>query len=323
MSGNGNAINISHTSVQSYKVVAESICSYMGAKCNILTHDHWMFAPISTVVDIFIGSQTDMIFYQHASKRARILYITVEGKYRNRYDADLARPICSSHVCITTTKWGKSVFEEQGIPVADYMYHPIPPISPELVSALRRQQRPYDLVYLNSYYQLYPKTDQDCERKGWHFWPAVSSMFHSIAFSNSDIPYVIKYNTHDISNVYKLLALGNVYANLSKFEGFGLNPVMALYVGDKVVSWSTPAMSETLYGINGAYFVPADKAKECILAIDMVGTGSALVNHSWGNIDVYILTVKRVLSSSSSVDYAVLESRFGGHIVNTLKGYLN
>jgi len=322
MANSDRTINILHTNIQSYRVVAESMCHYMGIECNIETHDRWMFAPISTVVDIFIGSQTDMILYQYASKRARILYITVEGKYRNTYDADVARHICSSHVCIVATKWGKSIFEEQGIPVADYMYHPIPPISSELVSVLRRQQRPYGLVYLNSHYQLYPKTDQDCERKGWHLWQAISSRFNSIAFSNSDVPYAIKYNTTDISNVYKLLALGRVYANLSKFEGFGLNPVMALYIGDKVVSWNTPAMSETLYGIDGVYFVPADKTKTCILAVDTIGIGSALVEHHWGDIDAYIDTVKRALSSSASVDYAALESRFGGHVVKIIESYL-
>jgi len=322
MANNDRTINISHTNIQSYRVVAESICHYMGIKCNIEIHDHWMFAPISTVVDIFIGSQIDMILYQYASKRARILYITVEGKYRNTYDVDVARHICSSHVCIVATKWGKSVFEEQGIPVADYMYHPIPPISSELVSVLRRQQRPYDLVYLNSYYQLHPKTDQDCERKGWHFWLTISSRFHSIAFSNSDVPYAIKYSTLDISNVYKLLALGKVYANLSKFEGFGLNPVMALYIGDKVVSWNTTAMSETLDGIDGAYLVPADKAKKCMLAIDAVGIGSALIEHRWGSIDEFTETIKRTLMSSQQIDYATLEARFGGHIIKTLTGYL-
>ena len=323
MIGNDRTINISHTNIQSYRVVAESICHYMGIKCNIEIHEHWMFAPISTVVDIFIGSQIDMILYQYASRRARILYITAEGKYGNPYDIDTARHICSSHVCIVTTKWGKSIFEEQGIPVADYMYHPIPPISSELVSLLRRQQRPYDLVYLNSHYQLYPKTDHDCERKGWHLWQAISSRFHSIAFSNSDIPYAIKYSTPDISNVYKFLALGRVYANLSKFEGFGLNPIMALYVGTKVVTWNAPVMSETLDGIDGVYFVPADKTKTCILAVDTIGIGSALVEHRWGDIDAYIGTVKQALFSSSSVDYAVLESRFGGHIVKTLEGYLH
>jgi len=322
MANNDRTINISHTNIQSYRVVAESICHYMGIKCNIETHDRWMFAPISTVVDIFIGSQTDMILYQYASKRARILYITVEGKYRNPYDIDTARHICSSHVCIVATKWGKSVFEEQGIPVADYMYHPIPPISSELVSVLRRQQRPYDLVYLNSYYKLHPKTDQDCERKGWHLWQAISSRFHSIAFSNSDVPYAIKYSTPDISNVYKLLALGRVYANLSKFEGFGLNPIMALYVGDKVVSWDTPVLSETLGGIDGAYFVSANKTKTCMLAVDTIGIGSALVEHRWGSTDEFAETVRRVLMSPKQIDYATLEARFGGHITKTLAGYL-
>jgi len=221
MPGNDKVVNVSYTNIQSYRVVAESICHYMDVECNIQAHDHWMFAPIGTAVDIFIGSQTDMILYRYASKRARILYITVEGKYRNRYDVDTARHICSSHVCIVTSEWGRSVFEEQGIPVADYMYHPIPPVSSELVSMLRRQQRPYDLVYLNGYYQLYPQTDQDCERKGWHFWQTINTKFHSIAFSNRDIPYAIKYSTPDISNVYKLLALGKVYANLSNLRGLG------------------------------------------------------------------------------------------------------
>jgi len=322
MPGNDKVVNVSYTNIQSYRVVAESICHYMDVECNIQAHDHWMFAPIGTAVDIFIGSQTDMILYRYASNRARILYITVEGKYRNRYDVDTARHICSSHVCIVTSEWGRSVFEEQGIPVADYMYHPIPPVSSELVSMLRRQQRPYDLVYLNGYYQLYPQTDQDCERKGWHFWQTINTKFHSIAFSNRDIPYAIKYSTPDISNVYKLLALGKVYTNLSKFEGFGLNPVMALYVGDKVVSWNAPVMSETLDGIDGVYFVPAGRSKMCILTNDIIGTGSALIEHRWGDINEYIEAVNRALSSSSSVDYAVLESRFGGRIVKTLKGYL-
>jgi len=82
-------------------------------------------------------------------------------------------------------------------------------------------------------------------------------------------------------------------------------------------------MSETLDGIDGVYFVPADKTKTCILNVDMIGIGSALVEHRWGDIDAYIGTVKRALSSSSSVDYAVLESRFGGHIAKTLEGYLS
>ena len=50
-------LNIYHTNVQSYRVVAESICHYMNAKCNIQPHERWVFSPI----DVFIGSQSDMI----------------------------------------------------------------------------------------------------------------------------------------------------------------------------------------------------------------------------------------------------------------------
>jgi hypothetical protein len=312
-------LNIYHTNVQSYRVVAESICHYMNAKCNIQPHERWMFSP----VDVFIGSQSDMIVRQYIASKARVVYVTVEGKYKNQANVESAKQICKSRPCIAVTKWGKAIFEEQGIPVADYMYHPIPPISAELVQKLRGQPRPFEAVYLNNRYQLTPQHDPMCERKGWHFWRDVYSQFNSIGFiGNGDEPNAIRFSSPDIADVYKLLALGRIYTNLAKHEGFGLNPVMALYVGTKVVTWNAMAMSETLDGIEGVYFVPANQSKTCELSTIMHGTGDALIEYKWGDIRDYMAMVKTALSSTASIDYAALESRFGGHVVKVLAGYL-
>jgi len=55
----------------------------------------------------------------------------------------------------------------------------------------------------------------------------------------------------------------------------------------------------------------------------VIGTGSALIEHRWGDIDEFAEAVRRALMSAHQIDYAMLESRFGGHIVKTLKGYLS
>ena len=300
---------------RSIRLVAESICFYAGEGCKVADV---LAAPWR--IDVFIGSQSDVATYSYVAMRSRVVYIVVEGVYKLPLGVGLVKRVCQMSRCVASTKWGRSLLESQGIAVQDVAYHPLPPVSRELVEYLRSAQRTFEVEYLNAKYVLGPHAY--CERKGWRFWREISSEFRSIGFLTSwGLPAersaegMIAYRAENVSEVYKLLSVASVYANLSTNEGFGLNPIMALNVGTKVVSWNAPAVSETLRGIDGVFFVPAENAGKCLVGYS---SGLAEVETRWGNIDEFKRAVRQALNSTVGVDYAEVESRFGPHAIRPL-----
>jgi hypothetical protein len=104
--------------------------------------------------------------------------------------------------------------------------------------------------------------------------------------------------------VYRLLALGKVYANLSTHEGFGLNPVMALAMGTAVVAWDIPVFRET---IPEAAFVPAEHEQRCHVD-QRYGLEPGWFITKWGDINQFIETVKKAMNTS--VDYTSVRQRY-------------
>ena len=300
----------------SYKVVAESICRHLGVSCKITEHGHNMFRN----VDIFITHQSDLITYRTVAMRSKVVYITAEGRYVSSRDLETARSICRSRRCVVTTHFGRAIFEEMGIPVQDVVYHPLPYADRELVEYLRGVNRAFQVVYLNAKYRLNPSNEQ-CERKGWRFWPHVYKSFLAIGFISGDKEedHAISIKTRNTEEIYKLLALGSVYANLSTQEGFGINPPMALYVGTKVVAWDTNVVNETLRGIEGVYFVPVRYHVDCTIPSMLFafqGMGAFTLRLMWGDVEDFIQTVKYALATATTVDYAEVENRFGPHLAH-------
>ena len=300
---------------QSIRLVAESICFYAGEGCKV--------ADVLTApwrIDVFIGSQSDVAAYSYVAMRSKAVYIVVEGVYKLPLGIELVKRVCRMSRCVAATKWGKSLLESQGIAVQDVAYHPLPPADPELVAYLRNAPRTFEVVYLNAKYVLGPHVH--CERKGWRFWREISSEFRSIGFVTSWsfsaerlTEDAIMYRTSNVSEVYKLLSVASVYANLSTNEGFGLNPIMALNVGTKVVTWDAPAVSETLRGIDGVFFVPAENAGKCLVGYS---SGLAEIETRWGSTDEFKRVTRQALNSTVGVDYTEVESRFGPHVIRPL-----
>jgi len=299
------------TKPPSIRVVAESICFYAGDDCKVADV---LNAPWKA--DIFIGSQSDVATYSYVAMRSRTVYIVVEGVYKLPLGVGLVKAVCKKARCVAATKWGKSLLESQGIPVQDAAYHPLPPADPELIAYLRNAQRTFDAVYLNGKYTLGPH--EHCERKGWRFWPEIRRSFKAVGFSTWwGLPAedAVVYRADGVSEVYKLLAVGAVYTNLSTHEGFGLNPVMALNAGVKVATWDAPAMAEILRGIDGVFFVPVKSSGKCLVGF---GSGVVEIETRWGDIEDYKRAVKHALNSTIGVDYAEVESRFGPHVIRPL-----
>lgn len=303
-------MNIRTANAQSYVNIAKHICKVNRWDCKIYRKPDVVLGQI----DIYIGSQYD-VAYEYFSLlfwKPRVIYMTVEGGFVFPYSWDKLRSICKNTYCIVPTKWGKSIMEEHGVHVTDVVYHAIPD-PPEPWNVLRSRPRPYDIVHLNAYYQFldqWGKNVPECERKGWRWWPQLRERFSGLGFVNVDgVPRTVTYRVPSDSDVYYLLALGKVYTSLTTHEGFGLNPIMALMAGTKVVGWDIEPQKELIGDVQGVYLVPVNHEAKCYASV-MYGIEPAEFVFKWGDIYEYISAVEKALNDSTQIDYSLLETRF-------------
>jgi glycosyltransferase involved in cell wall biosynthesis len=172
------------------------------------------------------------------------------------------------------------------------------------------------VIYLNAYYRFYcrdgfglPNQCDACERKGWRFWPEIRKAFPGSLGLVSNCEVVdgtVGFKAKDIVDVYRLLALGRVYAHLSTHEGFGLNPLMAAAMGAAVVSWDIVPVREVL---PEAVLVPAQSCTACHLyPYDIMARGTFTA--CWGSVGEFIEAVKKVLGSPPAVDWQAVRQKF-------------
>ena len=295
---------------QSYVNIAWHICRVNGWSCQVYRKPSYTYFQ----VDMYIGSQYDVAYdyFFLLRKRPKIVYMTVEGDFQYSSSWDKIRVVCSNTYCIVPTKWGKGIMEQHSVRIADVVYHALPE-PPEPFPVLRMRPRPLDVVYVNAYYQFLDEVGrkvEECERKGWRWWPALRERFSGLGLTNVEgVPGTVTYRSPSDSYVYYLIALGKVYASLTTHEGFGLNPIMALAIGDKVVGWDIEPQRELIGDIAGVYLVPVNRSRHCYASV-LYGIEPVKFLFQWGDIYSYISAVERALSDSVSIDYSVLENRF-------------
>jgi hypothetical protein len=297
---------IYHTNVTSYAIIAREICRVNGWQCKYITGDVWF--PLD--VDAFIGSQFDVIKWYNVRPR-RFAYITVEGQFDSAHAWRALRDTCDRIACYVPTRWGKALLEARGVRVQDVVPHALPEPIPE-----PPRERPVDVIYLNAHYRFYCRDSlglfsqcDGCERKGWRFWPEVRKAFPcslGLVSNCERIDGAVGFKAGDIADVYRLLALGRVYAHLSTHEGFGLNPLMAAAMGAAVVSWGITPVQEIL---PEAVLVPALHCTTCYLyPHDIMARGTFTA--CWGNVSEFIETVRRALESPPAVDWQAVRQKF-------------
>lgn len=302
-----NAVVIRTAKAKSYSNIASDICKVNGWTCRTVQRPNFLYPPEA---DIYIGSQYDISV--DMIRVRKVAYITVEGDFLRDVYWGILRRICREVRCVVPTEWGKAVFEAHSVDVADVIPHALPLGIPEPVS-----EKPMDVVYLNAYYVFpcfpYGKPCTECERKGWKWWGILSSRFKSsLGFLpcgvDVEVPNAVKYST-DVQSVYKLLSLGKVYANLTTHEGFGINPIMALAVGAKVVAWDIPINKEVLGGIDGVYLVRTSTVQKCYVdSRYMIAEG--VMEFMWGDIEEYASAVETALKSSSMPDISAVKQKY-------------
>ena len=292
----------------SYKIIAEQICQANGYRCSINTLPHM---PVSIV----IASQYDIAFWGHYIfhyvDQLQFVYMTVEGEFMSEHSWMKIREICNRTRCYVPTKWGKELVESHGIKVHDVIPHALPEPIPD-----PPKERPISAVYLNAYYAFlcrYLATVPclECERKGWRWWPEIKRAFPDVLGFISgcaEVEGAIGYRNASVEDVYRILGLGKVYANLSTHEGFGLNPVMALAMGTAVVAWDIPVFRET---IPEAVFAPVNTEQKCYVDQRyMVEPGWFILRG--GDINQFIETVKKEMNMA--VDYAAVRQRYSSKL---------
>jgi len=290
----------------SYVLIAQQICKVNGWGCNI--------ARDAVEFDSFIGSQYDVAFNYFWMKPKKFVYMTVEGEFMYESGWKKIRDICDKVRCYVPTKWGKELVESHGVKVQDVIPHalsePIPdPPSNRAVSA----------VYLNARYEFFCQphafaTCQECERKGWMWWPRIKEALpDALGFvsncAGSD--KAISFGNAPTEDVYRLLGLGKVYPNVSTHEGFGINPIMALAMGTAVVTWDIPVYRETM---PEAVFVPVDHEAKCFVDQRYFLEPGWFITR-WGNLDQFIEAVKKAMNTT--VDYASVRQRYNAQRLYT------
>ena len=304
------AMIVQTANAQSYVNIANHICRVNGWQCQVVRKPSYAL----TQIDMYIGSQYDVAFdyWFIQYRKPRVVYMTVEGDFQFSYSWDKVRAVCSSIYCVTPTKWGRGIMEQHNVRIADVIYHALPD-PPEPFPVFRSRPKPYDVVYLNARYDFLDERGSvipDCERKGWRWWPAIRERFPAIGFVNVDgTPGTIVYRAPSDSYVYYLVVLGKVYASLTTHEGFGLNPIMALAVGDKVVGWDIEPQRELMGDISGVYLVPVNRSRFCYADV-RYQLEPAKFLFQWGDINSYISTVEKALTDNVQIDYTLLENRF-------------
>jgi len=292
----------------SYKIIAEQICRANGYRCSINTLPHM---PVS----IIIASQYDIAFWAyhilHYVDQLQFIYMTVEGEFMSEHSWMKIRAICEKTRCYVPTKWGKELVESHGVKVQDVIPHALPEPIPD-----PPRERPVSVVYLNAYYSflcryLAAVPCLECERKGWRWWPEIKRAFpDALGFTSgcAEVEGAVGYRNASIEDVYRILGLGKVYANLSTHEGFGLNPIMALAMRTAVVAWDIPVFRET---IPEAVFVPVISEQKCYVDQRyMLEPGWFIFR--WGDINQFIEAVKKAMNVA--VDYASVRQRYSSKL---------
>ena len=178
-------------------------------------------------------------------------------------------------------------------------------------------------MYLNARYRLYCQDRfgiyyecNECERKGWRFWPQIKEVFPNslgLVSGCSEVSNAVGFKAQDTIDVYRLLALGRVYTHLSTHEGFGLNPVMAAAMGTAVVSWDIVPVREIL---PEAVLVPTQHCAECYLyPLDFMARGKCYM--CWGDINKFIETVRKALKSPPQVDWQAIRQKYNAQKLYT------
>jgi Glycosyltransferase len=292
-------VTITTAKALSYRIIAEQICRTNEWYCAVY--------EIPQFKEAFIGSQYDLAYWAYWVRNLRFAYVTVEGEFMSEYSWAKVRDICNSTRCYVPTKWGKELFESHGVKVQDVIPHALPTPIPD-----PPRERSISAVYLNAHYRFYCRpfdsyTCDACERKGWRWWRDVRNAFpDALGFVGScaHVDGAISYGNASIEDVYRLLALGRVYANLSTHEGFGLNPVMAMAVGTPVVAWDIPVFRETM---PEAVFVPVEHEQRCYVDQRYLLEPGWFI-FRWGNISEFIEAVKKAMGTG--VDYASVRQRY-------------
>ncbi|MCI4409948.1 MAG: glycosyltransferase [Thermofilum sp.] len=290
----------------SYSVVAQQICKVNGWDCK-LSRDSLEF-------DIFIGSQYDVAFHRFWIRPRKFIYMTVEGEFIYESGWKKVKEMCDMVRCYVPTKWGKELVEGHGVKVQDVIPHALPEPIPDPPNT-----RAVSVVYLNARYELSCQlfalnTCQECERKGWRWWPKIKEVFpDALGFVSgcTQSDKAISFINATTEDVYRLLALGKVYANLSTHEGFGINPIMALAMGTPVVSWDIPVFRET---IPESVFVPVNVERKCYVDPRYLLEPGFFI-FRWGRIEDFIESIKRAMNMS--VDYASVRQRYNAQKLYT------
>jgi len=290
----------------SYVLIARQICRANEWDCDITGN--------VGDADVFVGSQYDVAFSRFWIRPKKFVYMTVEGEFLNESGWKKVKEICDEVRCYVPTKWGKELVESHGVKVQDVIPHALPEPIPDPPNT-----RAVSVVYLNARYEFFCQffalsTCQECERKGWRWWPLIKRAFpDALGFvsgcGNSD--RAISFGNASTEDVYRLLALGKVYSNLSTHEGFGLNPLMALAMGTPVVTWDIPVYRETM---PEAVFVPVNVEQKCFVDQRYFLEPGWFI-FRWGDIDQFIEAIKRAMNMS--VDYASVKQRYNAQRLYT------
>lgn len=298
---------------KSYQNIAADICRVNNWDCRIVPRNSVFLGKVW----LYVGSQYD-VAYDHPRLMTfapRAIYITVEGEFRQEYSWAKLRHLCRRSPCYVTSKWGRAIFESHSVPVQDVVYHGVP-IAPRIQrEALKGRCRPYNAVYLNAHYVFLDEKGSPipfCERKGWRWWPTVAERVGGVGFipfGSPQIPHTIQYSAPDIDTVYQLLTLGKVYTSLTTHEGFGLNNLMALAVGTKMVAWDIPIFRELYDGIQGVYFVPTREQHRCYVDWRYF-VEAGWFDFMWGDLEEYISTVQKALNDTAGVDAGTVLQKF-------------
>ncbi len=319
-------INIRIGNNTSYQNIAEEVCRVNEWECKIYRRN---IHTIPNRVNLYIGSISD-VAYEYMwlkDKPIDVIYMVIEGELADPYDRRNVAQLCNKATCISVTKWGKELAENMGITnIADVIYHAIPG-DERVYRRLRNREGSLDAVYLNGYYKFEAERqsrNEVCDRKGWRFWPKICERFDAVGYitgSGNPSDCVIKVNLKSDTDAYRLLVNGKVYTSLTINEGFGLNNLMALAVGRKMVAWSIPLFRELYEGIDGVYLVETDDFERCFIGYASAVKPTWLPSY-WGDINKYIDRVHEALNSTVSVDYGKIEQKFSKELYKRLGEYV-
>jgi len=226
---------------------------------------------------IMFGSMIDHV---HNAFRTGVRYIVGDNDFYSKFNWIILKQICDKDPCISVTHWWRRVAESHGVRIVDVVPHAISPLPVE-------PTHKYDAVYLNAHYVFAPISTgvptYRCERKGWYMWPEVAKRLADYGYTAMGYvsgrlavsPYnkynnVVFYGNVPREKVYEMIGSGKVYVNLSGQEGFGMNPLTALYMKLRVVTLDVEYYRETMGDAPGVYWVQPDGYVDCNVAYSLI-----------------------------------------------------